>query len=635
MRKKIILVGLFSTMLLLLCPTMVFAQYENIGWKERLGFKGDDKKDKNYDKNMEAQQVWTPFLRTNGTIAFEHPCDAQNPNAFDEYPRTWNDTCYRAWVRLIDKAPFSQFSLYASGGAGDMLRYLMHKEEDPAVKMIYFQDLIMLSDLRIKNLQAINSIPFNTVINGEKEMFGPQTKSSLADVKTWKAHYYYTEGKKIPSTGYNKELAYKYFVDAMTEVRNQKADGTSELEPYLIEEYFRACNELYMSNKDKYRVQYLTDYLDCSNTIQSLCEGAKRFENKEQASGEYFRWFNIIDQSIKPLFDMSFAGNPDSLDHYFKGKYDIYKDSIGYVNNAIELMMRNGCMPMAEKSRCIEKYAEIAYNNPSTLTYYGALAYGLKMNKDAADAGMMKDSVKRETCRIEMKKAFDKAVSLAKNNSEKAEVNYQIGMALNQKLDESLADILSFEEYDAEVERWKNDMEGVLAYLNNAIDLDPDHYAVAANFEMEMVHLRIANAYSSEKFFDPHTTEQRFSIRKDALQHANDAVTCCNEALREFTKTESNYVFTQGGTYVRQLAQNAELNGQNASRMAQSLQKSVSNYQKAYADADKKRKAAGANSAFEKWHISTYHPYLTKKGKEQAFFTGKGVICEYCHREFK
>ena len=83
------------------------------------------------------------------------------------------------------------------------------------------------------------------------------------------------------------------------------------------------------------------------------------------------------------------------------------------------------------------------------------------------------------------------------------------------------------------------------------------------------------------------------------------------------------------------MAQNAELNGQNASRMAQSLQKSVSNYQKAYADADKKRKAAGANSAFEKWHISTYHPYLTKKGKEQAFFTGKGVICEYCHREFK
>lgn len=576
-----------------------YAQFENTTWRERIGHGRDSV------VNIEHQMVWTRYANENASVALAHSTDMS-------VKRSWDFNAYRAWYALTHgSARFSVFSLYASGLGGDMLRYLMHHEKDAAVKLNYFDDLMWLSDFRIQHLDELNSLPD----------YGPISKSTLGDVKTWKAHYYYTEGRSLPTAAYDKLKAYNLFADAMKTVRQQKSVNGTEVEAFLLEEYFNACYDLYKSDPERYKVQFLSDYLDCANTCKRLYEAADEKSSKEEAERQFAIYYNEYVRVIQPLFTSTGVGNPDSLDAYFRRHFDANKNDLDYVNTAVALMLQNDCMPTMDANRCVEQYAEVAYAHPEKMNYFSALAYGLKMNKDAA---LQSDSTARQQKRVAMRAAFEKAFEYASTPSDKAEVSLQIGKALNQKMDETLAGNV------AEVERWKSDMDGVIKYFEDAISYDAAHYAVVANYNLELVYRNLVLALNNNAFLQAHTQDERYAIRKDQLEYANASIECANKVAQEAVKAYDNHVYEQDGMYLNDLASYAQSNAPVST--AKQLQDAVKSYKTRYEKVSSTGR--GGTKVDENWHQHTWHPYLAKKGAEQRFWGGKGVTCKYCGRNF-
>lgn len=561
------------------------AQFENTTWINRIGHGRDSL------ANIENINIWNRYASANSEIAQKHDKDMS-------VDRTWDFEVYRAWHRLTHgSARFSVFSLYASGLGADMLRYLMYHEKDAAAKLTYFDDLMWLSDFRIQHLDELNNLPD----------WGPTKKSTLGDVKTWKAHFYYTEGRALPPTVYDKLTAYNLFADAMKTVREQKSVNGTEVEPYLLREFFNTCYDLYKSDPERYKVQFLSDYLDCASTCKRLYEDAET----EQQFGYYYNIF-YPNGGIKSIFEETGVANPDSLDAYFRRHFEANKHDLDYVNTAIALMAQNGCMPSIDANMCIEQYAEVAYAHPEKMNYFSALAYGMKMNKEAV---FLTDSAARHQKRIEMRTAFEKAFEYAPTNSDKAEVSLQIGKALNQELDETLAGNVD------EVERWESDMIGVIKYYEDAITYDADHYAVVANYNLGLVYRNIANDFRKVwKVTPDEDKKQRLNIRKKQVENANKSVEYFKKVNAEAAKSYENHVYEQDGLFLNDYVNNAQSRVTSITNYANALQKEV-------------KKFEGSTKVVQKFNEEAHNREHKKLAKD-AFWGQKMTKCEYCGKTF-
>lgn len=584
-------VRILLLILLILCGGLQsYAQSENTKWFNRIGHGRDSL------ANIENINIWNRYASANQEIAQKNDKDMT-------VERTWDFEVYRAWYRLTHgSARFSFFNLYASGLGGDMLRYLMYHEKDAAAKLTYFDDLMWLCDFRIQHLDELNSLP------PPPSDYGPLTRSTLGDVKTWKAHFYYTEGRTLPPTVYDKLTAYNLFADAMKTVRQQKSVNGTEVEPYLLREYFNACYDLYKSDPERYKVQFLSDYLDCASTCKRLYEEAKT----EQEFGYYYNIF-YSNGGIKTIFKDTGVANPDSLDAYFRRHFEANKHDLDYVNTAIALMVQNGCIPSIDANMCVEQYAEVAYAHPEKMNYFSALAYGMKMNKEAV---FLTDSAARHQKRIEMRTAFEKAFEYAPTNSDKAEVSLQIGKALNQELDETLAGNVD------EVERWESDMIGVIKYYEDAITYDADHYAVVANYNLGLVYRIIATDLGKVwKITPKEDREKRYNIRKKQVENAKKSIEYFKKVNPEAVKSSENHVYEQDGCFLNDYVNNAQSKGINTTNYANGLQNEVKKYENATTKVVQKFNEAGHNQ---------YHKDLAK----DAFWGQKMRKCEYCGKTF-
>lgn len=589
MRHLIVLVLCFFSV------SVCHAQYEHTSWQQRMGTGKDSV------ENMKALMVWTPASNANGQNAAAESNAISNalllgeeaPKPFgEEYPRTWNDSCYRAWRILVDGAPFCAFSLYEFGNGGDMLRYLLQKEQDQAIKLTYFDDLMYICDFRINNLNALNGLPD----------YGPAKKSSLADVKTWKAHYYYTEGKNISPKVYDKDSAYHYFVDAMKSVREQTSVSGTEVEPYLIEEYFNSCKDLYVVDTDKYIEQFLQDYLDLSSTCKKLYETANEIADVEKSNQQFNKYFNTS-LVVNGLMTESGANDAKSIDKHFKATLEEHREDYDYINRALALMMQFNDLPEMDMKKAVDEYARIAYQNPSSMNYYSAIAYALLMKKEVDE--LFGDEQKRTELRKSMLDAFNKALSLTKTNKEKAEVSWIIAQSLFRPLDEML------ENDRSEVEKWEADQMGVISNCETAINLDPDHYAACASYRIMMTYRRIANAYYKIM------REGDINDRKHCLELYKTVIDYGNATVQEAERSYNNKIFEQGGTNMASFQEWAVRDAQQPSTIAQNLSKTISNY-----DAQIKKRKTGLTPAQQE-QLRKYNEYMARKKAEEDFWKGK------------
>lgn len=593
------------------CALSVRAQYEGTTWEQRLG-KGRDSVN-NYQYVVE----WYDYLgrQGNSRLAVEHPQNAQHPNAFDEYPRTWDAKSYKAWKMLQRHAPFSSYSLFEPGAAGDMLRYLLYKEADPAIRLTYFFDLMEMSDFRIAHLTTLNRLLQVDSIKG----IHPRT---LGDVMAWKAHYYFTEGKLISPKVYDKVLARRYFAEAMEAVRQQdKVSAQTEIEPYLIEEYFTACCDLFDTDQDKYRIQFLQDYQECAQTCRRLYESSNEIADKEAAEQHFNRYFNEYNDYIKRIYTHSGVGAPAELDAYFKAKFEENKGNIDYVNTAIRLMMQNNCVPVVDEVRCIERYATVASAHREQWNYYSALAYALTLNADLS-RGTVGDEAGQDRLKAELHGALDAAYRFASDNQERAAISFQLGKALYQPLDTAFHSMPD-ELYNEELGRWIKDLTGAVDYLKKAVEYDADHYGVAAHYLMCELYRTVYREHLTSKYQRANKEQGTVNILADIKEYANKCIAHHNEVVRAFDKAIEGHFYEQDNRHIREYlayAQNYALNAKNFLEQNKHVQTRTV----------VKRVTTKVDPRWEAWHRNTWH----KKLKSDAFWHGT-QRCQYCGATFK
>ena len=131
--------NLFFAIGLMVASVPVMAQYEGTSWEDRIGT-GQD--------SIYARQNLSMFNM------------AINQNNFEE--------AYEAWKPVMEKCPFANLRIYTDGSY--MLQSLITKEADAAKKKAYFDELLNLYDLRLKNLSGLNSFARSHLQSTEGEV---------------------------------------------------------------------------------------------------------------------------------------------------------------------------------------------------------------------------------------------------------------------------------------------------------------------------------------------------------------------------------------------------------------------------------------------------------------------------------
>lgn len=408
------------------------AQYEGTTWEQRLGHGADSTR--NYELFREYNDYFT---------------------AYDAFRSTevWpTDSVYRCWRQLFDGAPYCHKILYSGGST--LLDSMIVRETDPAVRLLYFQDLMQLMDARAARIDALNSY--------EQEQF----RSTLGDVLSRKASDYYLYAPLVTGSGYTPQRCYDLFVQAFDNVREQ---GGKEIEGYYLTQYFQACYALYQEDNERYLEQFLQDYLTCTDICDRMIRMSREVSDSAQAMGIVNRYL-APEIEIQQLFKASGAGTRDNIVAYYDARLQSHRDDIPFLQSAVHLLFLNGCSD-----------TDVYYDACDALwshrhTYEAAIGQALFS--------------KSMNMREEMLNYFNEAKQLASTDIERGLVSYLIGTSLDYY--EDLNKYATNAEKITARDRWWQDLRGADINYREALQYNPD---IAGNcyFHLTTVNIYLQN----------------------------------------------------------------------------------------------------------------------------------------------
>lgn len=591
--------------------TSAYAQYEGTSWEQRLGSKKD------YDRNHADFLIWNnTYVMHMDTLFREMNANSDYANKMDyeKYHRTWNTTgSYKVWKNLTASAPYVDFRLFHPDYGADMLCYLIRTEQDQAVKALYFDELTRLSQFRIDHLDSINALT-------EAQDAGIVKKSTLADVKAWRAHFYFTEGKNIHERIYNKEQAYQYYKDAMEEVRSQQSVSGTEVEPYLIDEYFASCQDLYEVDNDKYLEQFLQDYLDMTSTCKRLYETASEEKDSVAASGRFYNYYNVY-LILKEKFDASGASGQSMIERYYRTRLDEHKEDVGYLNNALSILMQYKCLPNIDMPSISEKYAQLAYPHEAARTRFTAIAYALLKKKESDDT--FGDEEQRLALRQEMSDAFAEAERLSETDADKAYIAYLVGRSLVEELPAEYNTMID------EIKKWASNTQGAVINLEKAREIDRGHFGVAASRYAGDALYPVLRRYYEYIYAMPDHGIKDKSLRgtyEEMIELGNQILAYYGQINDDAHYAWDNKIYEQDGINIEKYAEGG---------ISANIDNTNSFINWAKGRIKTATITAPNNPDHDPNHVA-YHNYWIKKIKEKSFWTNKTETwkCEYCGRTF-
>lgn len=269
---------------------------------------------------------------------------------------------------LMELAPYCDYVFYSgylyqeqTDGSGNttlsFYQKLLDKIEDPAVRMIIVEDILKLGRQFVDNLDSVNVVRAKT------------DTLSMPVAMTKYAHLYYKyAGDKnyYPSHLYDKNQACENFRSAFKILRENNINPGEELEAFYVNEYYKACEQLYGSDEQKYYETFLQDYLEivktCDNLLipyYSIPDSVKNNEadSKYSAYRSYNYYTNHSEHGIKSLFRQSGASDPERMNSYFKDKLNANRTNADYLERALNFMNENGCA----QTDAFYSYSEAAY----------------------------------------------------------------------------------------------------------------------------------------------------------------------------------------------------------------------------------------------------------------------------------
>lgn len=387
------------------------AQYEGTEWEDRIGH-GED--------SLHARQNLSMF-----NIAIKN-------NSFEE--------AYESWKPVMEKAPFANLRIYTDGAY--MLQMLMQKETDAAKKKAYFEELLALQDLRMKNLSGLNSFAKSD-----------RLKATQGDVAYPKAYFYAVYGPSAIPGEYTHDKAYDMFAAANKLLEEQ---GGREIKGYMLDVFFRISLAKYQADNNGFREQFLQDYLESKELCEKMLQLAKEEPNPEKAQkivAEYDQPLN----NIEGLFAQSKAADRDQIIAIFTPKIEANKDNLSYLKSALTLMAANDC----DDAPVYYKAAEYAFQIEPT--FESAIALAQKYYKDGNHSQAID--------------YYNKAIELSQSDTQKGNIAMRVAAAM----------------------RKSGDTKSAYAYLDKAAQLNPDLegkcYMQRANIATKEKNYAEAKAY--------------------------------------------------------------------------------------------------------------------------------------------
>ncbi len=300
---------------------------------------------------------------------------------------------YTPWKELLEKAPFSQLGIYANGAY--MLASLFEQTQDVEQKQTYFKELMNLYDVRMKNLDGLNSFT--------KEA----QRATPGDVLAYKAYYHTMYGPK-GDPNYKLSDSYDLFSQSLKLINE---NGAKEVKGFILDMYFRVSNAMFLNNRKGFREQFLQDYLDSKEVCDKMLAKANEESDTAKARAivaEYDAPLN----TIEGLFAESKAAEPKHIIALFTPKVEANKNNLAYLKSALTLMSENNC----DTAEVYYKAAQYAYAiEPSYESAIGCAQYSQKQGKNA-----------------EVATYYAKALELCENDTKKSIIALKIASAMSK-----------------------------------------------------------------------------------------------------------------------------------------------------------------------------------------------------------
>ncbi|MBQ0045945.1 MAG: hypothetical protein KBT33_00335 [Prevotellaceae bacterium] len=304
------------------------------------------------------------------------------------------------WEFVFEKAPLSMVRIYMDGTW--MFEKLISDTTDPEKKQEYFDKLMKVYDQRLKYMDQLNSF---------SSAKAQSSKGGITCRKAYDSYFYNPKPDVITS--------YNLFKEGIEDTGN-------DTEGFVLYGFMQLSDARYKANNDKYREDYINDYLLVTDICGRLLEQANEYETTTEVNEEGDTVVVLspeaekIIQAYQPPFDQaealfvsSGAADCDALDKIYRPKIEANKTDNNYLTGVLKVLRSFEC----DKTDLYEKAADYSYEIVKTpQAALGKASKALKAGNTA-----------------EALKYFNESLSLETDNSKKAKIYQAIAVLMYQR----------------------------------------------------------------------------------------------------------------------------------------------------------------------------------------------------------
>lgn len=273
-----------------------------------------------------------------------------NVNLFIPYARNRNyEEALPYWKAVYEECPASSINTYILGVG--IINWQISKETDPAKRDALINDMIKLYDDRIK---YFGNMP-------------PRNRRDYKDAVIWSKATTYNNLK-----GENTDhlLIYKWLGDVIDEFKENTF-------PSALMLYMVSSIKLFQSDMEKYKEQYVNDFLKCSAILDAQFAIAEAEKNEKDIED-----LSSCKKEIETNFIASGAAECELMQSIYASKVEDNKTNLDALKEIMKILNRVGC----NESDAYIAASEHAYKIEPTAESAMGLGTKALRNKDNAAA---------------------------------------------------------------------------------------------------------------------------------------------------------------------------------------------------------------------------------------------------------